>query len=41
MAVSGFDGLTSMPGYELQSGFNVNGWLRLQWLGFKPGYEVL
>jgi hypothetical protein len=24
----------SMPGYELQSGFDFNGWLRIQWLGF-------
>ena len=28
-----------MPGYELQSGFDFNGWLRIQWLGFN-GYEL-
>ncbi|MFO0446576.1 MAG: hypothetical protein ACK51L_02810 [bacterium] len=30
MVDCGFNGLTSMPGYEL----DFNGWLRLQWLGF-------
>jgi hypothetical protein len=34
MADCGFDGLTSMPGYELKSDLDFNGWLRLQWLGF-------
>jgi hypothetical protein len=28
-----FNGLASMPGYELETGFGFNGWLRLQWLG--------
>jgi len=32
MAVSGFDGLTSMPGYDLKSDFGFNGCLRLQCL---------
>jgi len=34
MAGCGFNGLTSMPGYELQSGFDFNGWQRLLWLDF-------
>ena len=32
MADSGFDGLTSMPGYDLKSDFGFNGCLRLQCL---------
>ncbi len=34
-ASKGIIGLASMPGYELQSGFDFNGWLRLKWLSFK------
>jgi len=36
----GFKGLASKPGYELETGFSFNGYLRLQYLTSMPGYDL-
>jgi hypothetical protein len=36
----GFKGLASKPGYELETGFSFNVYLRLQYLISMPGYDL-